>query len=244
MKNISVLFLVIIVTAIGGVSIYLWLQPELECQTGDRVFVPDERAYGNIESVYEYNSIVSIGYDDGHSQQHSFSGVIKTNGLRYFEIRDFPIYPLSIPWQYAESFKSYHAHPPINDIKGYCIDVYGNYSDRFTCYTETDDEIVYYPVTVLDVTVWKLQNVLDNKTNLNKTIVKSRKASQSYHNYTTINYPLLKDWMDYYGLKYNNCSLVIDDFDEIKNNGVFMSEYCSIYGYGGYDRGQGCYRVY
>lgn len=251
MKNkfvISIIFLVIMVTVIGGISIYMWLQqPEPYLQAGDRVFYPDARKYGYVEYSWDWPDYLPTGihYDDGtNSPQISAKSVKKLNDTKYWEIADFPMYPSPVRGWYAESFKSYHAHPPINDIEGYCIDVYGNYSDRFTCYIETDEEIVYYPVSVLNVVVWKLQKVLDDKDNLNKTIIKSRKESQSYHNYTTINYPLLKAWMDYYGLKYNNRSLAIDDFDEIKNNSMFMSEYCSVYGFSGYDRGRGCYRIY
>lgn len=211
---------------------------------GDRVFVLNEREYGNIEDVYEFTTTVGVCYDNGKWQQHSFSDIIKLNDSRYLEIGDFLVYPLSIPGWYAESFKSYHAHPPINDIKSYCVDAYGGYKDRFTCYSETDEEIVYFSVGVVDVTIWKLQKTLDNKTNLNKHIDKTRKASQNYHNYTTINYFLLRDWLNYYGLKYNNQSVNPEDFDEIKSNTVFMNEYCSIYGYAGYDKKRGCYRVY
>lgn len=239
-----ILFLVILGIVICGVSKYLWLQPEPYIQVGDRVFVLDERAYGNIEDVFEWTGTVGISYDSGNRQQHSFSGIIKLNDSRYLEISDFSVYPLSIPWRYVESFKSYHANPPTNDIKGYCIDVYGGYKDRFTCYSETDEETVYFSVDVVDVSVWKLQKTLDNKTNLDKSTTKSRKSSQDYHDYIAIDYTLLEGWMDYYGLKYNNRSLVIEDFDEIKKNAEFMSEYCSIYGYSGYDRGRGCYRVY
>ena len=169
--------------------------------------------------------------------------ILKVNNSKYLEITDCPGYPSPVRQRYANSVSIHHAHPPIDDIKGYCIDKHGNYAGGISCYAKTNDEIVYYEVTGLDLTIWKLQNILDNKSNLNTPMPKVRKSTQRYQNFTEIDYTLLKSWMDCYNLTYNNQSLALADFGEIKNNTPFMSEYCSTYGYSGYDVKGSCYRV-
>lgn len=240
-----------VIVTFGIVALVLFIgvmyqgQPEPEWQIGDRGYSPEKRAYGTVGDIFEPFDMIDICYDKGYCQQSSLSnpGLIKWNNSKYMEIDEFPIYPSPVLGWYAESFKPYHAHPPINDIQSYCIEVYGNYRDRFTCYTKTDVEMVYYPISALDVTVWKWQKILDTKSNINKTVAKSRKVSQNYGDYDPINHSLLKSWMGYYGMTYNNRSLAIDDFNEIKSNELFMTKYCSVYGYAGYDRKEGCYRV-
>lgn len=249
MKWYKLLFPVFLIVVVLYSMFMSSLAPPPTFEPGDRVFVYDQRMYGNISTVYDYTisnnkriQSLDIVYDDGHSQQRSFGGIIKLNESMYLNISEFPAYPLSIRWQYRESFRGYHAHPPIRDIKSYCEEVYGVYKDRFTCRKITKEEIIDFPVRVSDVHVWKIQEMLDNATM--RQIRKYRKASQEYHNYSNIEYSLLRDWMEFYNLTYNNSSLNINDFNEIKNNTIFMTEYCSVYGYAGYDIERGCYRVY
>lgn len=271
---LSVLAVLIYFLAGGSVIGDIQLSPEKEeayWQPGDRCYVPDMRQHGTVELHYSEWGVYlwSVELDNGHSFGGHFlpppngyfytsdspslelsrqligtGGVLKVNNSKYLKIADSPAYPSPLLRWYANSVSTWHAHPPIDDIKGYCIAKYGNYAGGISCYTETDDEVVYYEVTGLDLTVWKLQNLLDNKSNLNKPTLKVRKSTQSYQNHTEIDYTLLKSWMDYYNLTYNNQSLVFADFGEIKNNTPFMSEYCSIYGYSGYDgKCSICYRA-
>lgn len=231
---------------VGEVSLLLELLPQPYLRSGDRVYDSNECKYGYVTTAFDWPEHLptNVRFDVGGGRQVPAKSLIKINNSQYLELSDFPIYPSPLHSWYADSFESWHCNPPINDIKGYCEDMYGNYSNRYTCYMKSDDEIVYYSVIALNVSIWRIQKVLNNKTNLNRDIIKKRKAHQKYHNFSAIEFSLLRNWMDYYGLVYDNHSLRIENFDEIKNNTIFMNQYCTLYGYAGYDIKRGCYRTY
>lgn len=210
---------------------------------GDRVYVPEERLYGNICSDS------NVCYDVGWEQTKPFSELIKINNSKYYDIKDFSVYPSPLMNEYEQRFNDLRTDFPTDDEIGYCNDVYGigtykGVANTCQTYTENATEKVYYnhQINALIVFEWKLQKILDNKSNLNITVKKTRESTQSFINITAINYTLLKGWMDYYQIKYNNKSLSEKDFDEIKHNVPFMMQYCAVYGYTGYDE-NGCYRL-
>jgi len=213
---------------------------------GDRVFEPNEMKYGYVVTAFDWPDHLptNVRFDDGNGAQVPAKRLIKVNGSKYLQIGEFSIYPTPLRNWYANRFEGWHCKPPIADIKNYCEAMYGNYSNRYSCYKKTDNEIIYYDVVALNVTLWKWQGMIDNTSNMYKEVLKTRNANQNYRDYEAINYALLCSWMNHYGLRYNNRSLHIDDFDEIKRNVVFMCQYCRIYGYTGYDEYRGCYRVY
>ncbi len=65
------------------------------------------------------------------------------------------------------------------------------------------------------MTLWRLPHILDTKlySPMTKIVLE---PNQEVIVYTLINYNLLRGWLDYYNLTYNNHSLDIGDFDELK----------------------------